>query len=112
MIDLGQSACDAHSTPAEIAAVGQFGFDAHYYDASGGTRSRERTEPMMERNWIVVTGQLVNTVKGGGFDFLGPYTENEAETIKRRLWGMTDLQVGALTMAVELLRIPDDRIDD
>jgi len=31
------------------------------------------------RNWIVMTGQPLDTTKGGGFEFFGPYTENEAK---------------------------------
>ena len=33
----------------------------------------------MNRNWIVVSGTIVNTVNGGGFEFIGPFTEREAK---------------------------------
>lgn len=65
-----------------------------------------------ERNWIVIAGQLIDTTKGGGFEFFGPYTEDEAEAVKQRLCGSAPLETDKLTMAVELLRISDDRIDD
>jgi hypothetical protein len=29
-------------------------------------------------DWIVMQGTLINTVQGGGFEFFGPYTEQEA----------------------------------
>lgn len=39
----------------------------------------------MEKNWIVIVGTLINTTAGdGGLEFFGPYTEEEAEQVRRR----------------------------
>jgi hypothetical protein len=31
------------------------------------------------RDWIVIQGTLINTEIGGGFEFFGPFTEDEAK---------------------------------
>lgn len=57
---------------------------------------------MSERNWIVLTGQPVDTTKGGGFEFNGPYTEEEAQMIRTHC--VANMEVGAeICMAIQLI---------
>jgi hypothetical protein len=37
------------------------------------------------KNWIVMQGTILNTVNGGGFEFFGPYTEQEAIMVKNHM---------------------------
>jgi len=39
----------------------------------------------MIRNWIVITGQLIDSTEGGGFEFHGPFTEEEAQAVVKTL---------------------------
>lgn len=43
----------------------------------------ERRMPI--KDWIVVAGSIVDTTDGGGFEFFGPYTLEEAEETKARI---------------------------
>jgi hypothetical protein len=36
-------------------------------------------------DWIVMQGTIINTAKGGGFEFFGPYTEQEAIKAEKTL---------------------------
>ena len=65
---------------------------------------------MCERNWIVIKGQLVDTTRGGGFEFFGPFTYEEAGHVRDQMqaftkqFGRTDIT----TIALQLLGVPDD----
>lgn len=59
------------------------------------------------RDWIVLTGQPVDTTKGGGFEFLGPYTEKEAHMVRDHM--VSNTEPGAcICLAIQLIgsRIP------
>lgn len=51
------------------------------------------------RDWIVIAGSLIDTTKGGGFEFFGPFTEEEANFARGKLSGET-------LIAVQLLKLP------
>ena len=36
-------------------------------------------------DWIVISGQLIDTTMGGGFEFHGPFTEAEAREVRLAL---------------------------
>lgn len=40
------------------------------------------TEQVMDNDWIVIAGQPVDTTRGGGFEFFGPFTEQEAQDVR------------------------------
>lgn len=50
---------------------------------SDGTFSYPRIKKT--KDWIVVAGSLVDSTKGGGLEFLGPYTELDALIVCTRL---------------------------
>jgi hypothetical protein len=57
------------------------------------------------RNWIVITGSILNTAQGGGgLEFFGPYTEDQAVRLQRLLASPSC----ELVLAVQLLhrRVP------
>jgi hypothetical protein len=33
----------------------------------------------MTRDWIVIAGQLIDNTEGGGFEFFGPFTKEQAK---------------------------------
>jgi hypothetical protein len=37
------------------------------------------------RDWIVVQGSLLSSAGGGGFEFFGPFTEEEAVEVRDEL---------------------------
>jgi hypothetical protein len=66
------------------------------------------------KNWIVIQGQIVDTVDGGGFEFFGPFTEKEARNVRSRMKAFTQEHGGTeiSTIALQLLNVPDDRTVD
>jgi hypothetical protein len=54
----------------------------------------------MIKDWIVITGSLVDTTEGGGFEFHGPFTEAQAQTIVADYKQETDWP---MVQAVQLL---------
>jgi hypothetical protein len=58
---------------------------------------------MEDRNWIVMTGHPVNTSLGGGFEFFGPYSEEEAKKFQSK---MVSLQQPGnwIAVAIQLLK--------
>ena len=70
------------------------------------------------RDWIVIVGHLLDTVKGGGFEFFGPFTEAEAITYRNAVVD-SDICIAvrqsddSLCIAVQLLKaIPMERSDE
>jgi hypothetical protein len=62
----------------------------------------------MPLDWIVICGDIVNTTKGGGFEFFGPFTEAEAEEVRQNL----DCPGELITMAIQLLGVYRRRFDE
>ena len=60
---------------------------------------------MTKRNWIVISGGIVDTVKGGGLEFFGPFTEPEAEAYKQH----QDQHKLQINFALELIPIRSAR---
>lgn len=59
---------------------------------------------MSERNWIILTGQPVDTTHGGGFEFHGPYTEEEAQLVRSHCVANMQVEVGErICMAIQLI---------
>ena len=61
-----------------------------------------------ERKWIVIKGQLVDTTRGGGFEFFGPFTEEEANNVRDKMQTFVQ-QAGftaITTIALQLLHVP------
>lgn len=61
---------------------------------------------MLERNWIVVVGQLLDDTRGGGFEFFGPYHEHEAKTLRERMQ-KDQKNDDRLALAIQLIRHPE-----
>lgn len=64
-----------------------------------------------DKNWMVIDGQPIDTICGGGFEFFGPFTEAEARIVRQsilvaRQQAGSGEPHGSITMAVELLRYP------
>jgi non-ribosomal peptide synthetase component F len=58
------------------------------------------------KNWIVMTGQPVDSTDGGGFEFFGPFTEGEAAQVREAKL-RDDVAPGSwVAMAIQLLHHP------
>ena len=61
----------------------------------------------MKKNWIVISGQPVDSVDGGGYEFFGPYTEEEAQAERESVMAgylkLGHVPGSFIVMAVELL---------
>jgi hypothetical protein len=62
---------------------------------------------MEEKDWIVITGYLINTGVGGGLEFFGPFTEEQAKKFQSKIslnrppnW----VSPSWVSLAVQLLR--------
>jgi hypothetical protein len=54
------------------------------------------------KDWIVIVGNLISTINGGGLEFLGPLTE--AEAMKYRDKSAANFELSdAICIAVQLL---------
>lgn len=58
--------------------------------------------------WIVITGSLIDTTKGGGFEFIGPFSTEEAAIEHRDAAKVylseKGLEFDRVCLAVELLK--------
>ena len=52
------------------------------------------------RDWIVIHGSLIDTPSGGGFEFFGPFTHEEAIEFRAKILAPPDL----MSVAVQLLK--------
>jgi len=59
---------------------------------------------MMTRDWIVISGQPVDSTTGGGYEFFGPFTQEEAERLRESWVKDKDDPFSHIVMAVQLLR--------
>jgi hypothetical protein len=61
-------------------------------------------EGNMSWKWIVISGSLIDTMDSGGFEFIGPFL-NEEDAIKYRNKISTpdDASTGRIVLVVELL---------
>lgn len=55
------------------------------------------------RDWIVIAGSLVDTTQGGGYEFFGPFTEEEANLARDNM--STDGGHRETLIAVQLLKL-------
>jgi len=59
---------------------------------------------MEDKKWIVMTGQPIDTIKGGGFEFFGPYTEDDAKEVQKRFLELKNPYPGSqICIALQLL---------
>lgn len=61
-----------------------------------------------ERDWIIISGQPVDTAKGGGFEFFGPFTKPEADRIAegwREMHRARSVEFEFLVQVVQLLSV-------
>ena len=56
------------------------------------------------RDWIVIHGSVVNTVTGGGFEYFGPFTWQEARKAQSAMF-----KPEYSTIMIQLLRVGDTR---
>ena len=65
---------------------------------------------MSERNWIVIKGQLVDTTRGGGFEFFGPFTGEEANNVRDSMQTFAQQHgfTAITTIALHLLGVPQE----
>jgi hypothetical protein len=63
------------------------------------------------KNWIVISGRLLDTIRGGGFEFLGPFTQEEAERYVEIIKQHVVVGGDVMAIAVELLRVDLDVAD-
>jgi hypothetical protein len=50
-----------------------------------------------------MTGQPIDTTKGGGFEFFGPYTEDEASIVRERM--ISKGEAGSwIAIAIQLIK--------
>jgi hypothetical protein len=64
----------------------------------------------MEKNWIVLSGAVLHSRSGGGFEFFGPYTEEDARLVRCYLRAINGNDGGDyLCLVVELVsqNLPD-----
>jgi hypothetical protein len=40
---------------------------------------------MTKKNWIVIVGSIVDSTQGGGYEFIGPFTEAEATEYRKHV---------------------------
>lgn len=58
------------------------------------------------KNWIIVAGQPIGRVSGGGFEFFGPFTEEQALRIKKHWIELSQFENGEFTVqVVQLLNV-------
>lgn len=54
------------------------------------------------KDWIVMSGQPVMTTTGGGFEFFGPFTEEQAKIVREKL---ADSRGERVSIAIQLLGV-------
>jgi len=62
-------------------------------------------------DWIVIAGQLIDTAKGGGFEFFGPFTKSEAEEVRQSMHDASSYNKDRVYMAVQLLGVYRRKFD-
>jgi hypothetical protein len=57
------------------------------------------------RDWIVLAGQPVDTTSGGGYEFFGPFTEDEARRRREQILSKLSKRAGydQIVLMVQLL---------
>ena len=59
------------------------------------------------KDWIIICGQPIDTVRGGGYEFYGPFTDTEAHEIRQKIVERYQKAGrdphGEIVMAVQLL---------
>ena len=58
------------------------------------------------RDWIVISGGIINTTKGGGYEFFGPFTEAEAVEVRDELRSEGNSNE-ITTTCIQLLKLPN-----
>ena len=58
------------------------------------------------KNWIVISGQPIDTVDGGGFEFFGPFTKDEAKWVRKQQLSQYYPPGNWISIAVQLLDYP------
>jgi hypothetical protein len=71
----------------------------------GQAKSRESKNRVYVRDWIVISGSIINTTTKGGFEFFGPFTEIEANCYREEL--LTEGGANEVTICVQLLKCPN-----
>jgi hypothetical protein len=59
----------------------------------------------MTRDWIVIAGQLIDDVNGGGYEFFGPFTEDEAQEVRQGMAEASKNNEDRMVVAVQLLGV-------
>ena len=57
-----------------------------------------------DRRWMVMSGQPLDTSEGGGFEFFGPFTEDEAKKVREIILEGSKFTPGErIVIAIELI---------